>query len=373
MSWTDDVDDLVKSNLTGRNMNEVDAERSWEEITRRLDDEITPSPVRSIDEFEEGFQAPRPRRRPWLVGAFAGVAMAATLALAILPGSRDDSDAPLDIPHLESASAATVLGEAADAARSRKSLVPGPDELLYSSSETIAPFQSRKAEVIQEWIGAKGDGRTQSKTVFIDPKTGKVVGDPTRKPEVTQFSATNEPATDVNIGESWRATLTFREVRALPTEPLSLLEKLRATADRAAGRTGDYDAESHRIFGRDLFVLVIAARLLANAPLDGDQRAALFEVLTTAPDWSRSDGKARLEIDNLGRTETRDKTDGISLRTTLDLSAADASATNGTPGRWSLDTVLDPTTGDVLEFREREAGEPEPSVITFQKPSLTQK
>lgn len=373
MSWTDDLDGHVKSNLTGRSMNEVDAERSWEEINLRLEDERTLAPVLSIDEFEDGVRDSRPRRRPWLIGAFAGVAMAATLALAILPATREDPNTPLDIPHLESASAATVLGEAADAARTRSSLVPGPDQLLYSRSETISPSQSRKAEVIQEWIGANGDGHTQSKVVFIDPMTGKIVGDSSRKPDVTQFSASNDPATDVDVGESWRATLTFREVRSLPTEPLPLLANLRATADRAAGRTGDYDAESHQVFGRDLFVIVIAARLLANAPLDGDQRAALFELLTTAPEWSRSDGKARLEIENLGQTETRDEADGLSLRTTLDLSTADASATSGSAGRWSLDTVLDPTTGDVLEFREREPGAPESSVITFQKPAITDK
>lgn len=119
------------------------------------------------------------------------------------------------------------------------------------------------------------------------------------------------------------------------------------------------------LFGVDFITLISAVQLLGQAPLDGDQRAALFEVLIDAPRWFRADGAAAISIRNLGPEVTDGGRTGNRLRVAMDIEPDQTGDTGVDPGVWKLDLIVDSTAGELIGMHEYEVGEEEPEVTTI--------
>lgn len=147
---------------------------------------------------------------------------------------------------------------------------------------------------------------------------------------------------------------------------------MRAEIEEAVDRLlkaggGDYRPEDEDIYGRDFIVSIGAIQLLSQAPLDSDQREALFRLLMTAPEWVTSKGSARLTFTNEGSVEARSGRTGQKLRMILSLPAEADEGADLNPGIWTLDLVIDTDAGEVLELREFEVDDQTPEVITIDK------
>jgi hypothetical protein len=150
---------------------------------------------------------------------------------------------------------------------------------------------------------------------------------------------------------TWRAVVPGDEVVQLPAERDVLLASLRTDAERAAAehrkrldphrKLGGRDMTLPNIalYGLDLLVVHAVTRMLVDAPLNPDQRAAMLSLLADAPDWYRPGSSAEpLQIRNLGPTKDALGRDGTAVQT------------------GGADLVLDVDGGRLLEARFYEHG-----------------
>ena len=150
---------------------------------------------------------------------------------------------------------------------------------------------------------------------------------------------------------AWRAVVSSDEVVRLPVERDTLLASLRAGAERAAAehrkrpdphRTlGGRDVRllNIKLYGLDLLVVDTVTRMLVDAPLNPDQRAALLSLLADTPAWYRPGSSSEpLQIRNLGPTKDALGRDGTAVQTV------------------AADLVLDVDGGRLLEVRYYEHG-----------------
>jgi hypothetical protein len=127
--------------------------------------------------------------------------------------------------------------------------------------------------------------------------------------------------------------LSYAEVRALPADRAALEQRLRADTGSLRGFTGSTRDAIIR-----LRLLELVGHLLAGAPLDADQRAALFEVAAGIPGVAVSPGA----LDRLGRRGT-----AVRLEERLKLKTGDG------PQRSTraVSIVFDPASGALLGTR----------------------
>lgn len=292
----DDLDRTAGAVLDPAPMTAAERDAAWGDLMRRLD-------------------PPRRSRRLLLVPAAAAVA--ATAAIALVPGG---TDAPLS-----SASAATVLLAAAEEADLGR---PGPGEELFVRERRSTPLGDGRTQVVvtRTWSAADGSGRME------------VDGRP------REFSA--------DFAETWRATLGSRQLQALPEEPTALLETLRAALRRAAG-----EDPTLKLYGYDLGVVVTIIRLSADAPVTARQRAALLELLATAPEWTAPGSSVTpLATRNLGADRTADGREATRIRLELRFTPEEARELSIDPEPFALDLLLDTDAGRLVELREYEDG-----------------
>ncbi len=355
------IEDLARRSLNREEMSTTESEYTWS----RIEGEES---VRAELATADASGQPEPggsRRRFQLVGAAsATVALAATLAVALLPSGGGGDESRFDLPRLSVATAAEVLTVTAENTERGRSLMPGPGQVLYFRNREIRPY-SESDSLVEEWTAPDGSGRRR----ISDDASGSE--NPAEPPTTMRFGPGGQANGSLDIGESWRASFSINDLAELPNTAAGMLESLREAADASVEREGgDYSRREHELFGRDLYVLVSATLLLSQAPLEADQRAALYELLVSAPDWHRKDGGARLTIENRGRDKTQTGAEGLLIRTTLGLSAVQADSVSVSPGEWVLELLIDPRAGDLLEIRELEDDANQPDVTRIEKLAL---
>jgi hypothetical protein len=169
---------------------------------------------------------------------------------------------------------------------------------------------------------------------------------------------------------SWRAVVPGYHVVRLPTERNALLAALRAGVDRAVRRLQAIAGHPARdqpggvrnhypildqveLSGRDLLVVETATQLLTWAPLNPDQRATLFSLLASIPEWYEPGTSATpITIRDRGRTKDALGRPGSGVR----IAAESTREETARAGGWLVDLVLDQDTGRMLETRSYEHG-----------------
>src|SRR5690606_11467025 len=126
------------------------------------------------------------------------------------------------------------------------------------------------------------------------------------------------------VTESWRATFTLARLEAMPTAPSAALGYVRRHVAASTGLAERPRLDGHSILGEDFLVLATVSSMLMEAPLTGEQRAALLEVIADAPDWYRSDGSAVVEVTNQGKAKARSGAEGILIEASLRLNRIEA-------------------------------------------------
>ncbi len=286
----DDLDRTARALLEPAPMTVAERDAAWGDLMQRLE---TPA---------------RPRRRWRLLAVPAGAAVAATVAIALVPGG---ADAPLS-----TASAATVLLAAAGEADLG---APGPGEELFVQQRRTIPLGGGQTEVdlTRSWTAADGSIRIRG-----------------------------------SEDEGWRDTLTPAQVQALPTDPAELLEALRAAVREASGND-----RAMRVFGHDLGVVAVIYYLSTNAPVTAEQRAALLQLLATAPDWTAPGTSVTpLTTRNMGQDRSAQGDAVIRIRLELRFTAEEARELSVDPEPFALDLLIDTDAGRLVELREFEDG-----------------
>jgi hypothetical protein len=160
-----------------------------------------------------------------------------------------------------------------------------------------------------------------------------------------------------------RAVVAGDEVVRLAAERDVLVASLRAGAERAAPehrkrpdphrKLGAVTSRllSFKLYGLELLVVDTVTRMLVDAPLNPDQRAAMLSLLADAPDWYRPGSSAEpLQISTLGPSKD-----------------ALWSATGQRCRSGGADLVLDVDAGRLLEIRPYDHGrDAEPITLTLE-------
>ena len=306
----DDLDRTARAVLDPAPMTVAERDAAWRDLAARLEP---------------------PNRRRWQWLAIPVAAAAASVAIALVPGDSEVS--------LSTASAATVLRAAADGAFLGR---PGPgEELFVRERRTIPSGGGREdVDVTRTWVASDGSGRQE-------------------------LNGRARPFSD-DFAEDWRGTLSTDQMQALPEDSAVLLETLRAAVGRAAA--GD---RALRVYGRDLGVVATVVHLSTDAPVTAAQRAALLELLATAPDWTvPGTSVTPLSTRNLGPDRTADGESAVRLRFELRFTPEEARELSIDPEPFALDLLIDPDAGRLMELREYEdglAGRPIVTTIEVQR------
>jgi len=353
------IDREVRAVLRDEKRNEAKASATWDEIEAEARPILTARGDGMLD-AAPGRGRSRHHGRKRLVLAGSGVLAAVALGVALLPLSQDEGSGPVG---LDEASAAEVLGQAAESTDRLGSLVPGPGQVLYSRrvERTGSPADGGDwlRVATQEWIYPSGAAVAQVDTAGSPDKA--VRPDVASPSTATRQYFTKDGRTQYGTGpgETWRVAMRAADLRDIPVDPAGALAAVR----RAAGAMDYVGSKADRDqYGTDLLATATIVSLLAQAPLEADQRAALFEVLATAPDWFRSGDGVALSMGSLGPRRTHEGREGIGIRVKLQLPAGEPGA--GSPGIWTLDVISDLDRGQILETVETEPGS-KPTVTSY--------
>ena len=289
----------------------------------------------------------------WL--AVPGLAAAAAAALVALTSGVDEgrvSPPP--------ASAAQLLTRAADAAEGAPAPgALGPGRYLYVARTAMEPKEiTRGGETFtvfiryldEDWTARDGSGRSRHQPIpptfptREDRAAWKRAGSPSARKMIGNYLPI-VGSTDVRDqgrpGRAFPARSTFgmsyRAVRALPTDPALLEAKLRARL--RPGR--NFTPESSELMTR-MQLLERVGQLLAGTPLDAAQRAALFRVAAGIEGVKVSEDA----LDQLGRKGTAVKLEG-----TIALDGSVRPEYEGIRVHRGTVIVFDPGTGALLGTR----------------------
>jgi hypothetical protein len=235
--------------------------------------------------------APRParlrRRRRWLLVPVAAAAAAAAAIIAFTSGLDEGELAPVN-------SAAAILHRAADAAE-RSPAAGGltPGQYLYvrrtTAEQKTVTRRGRTFRVLirhrlEDWTARDGSGRSRQRPAALafptnadraawmragSPSASELAGDADLQRDDRMRPPDREHAFPFWVASN---AVSYRAVRALPTDPAQLERSLRAES-RTPGTDG---IAALRLFER-------IAGLLAGAPLEPAQRSALYRVTATLP------------------------------------------------------------------------------------------
>jgi hypothetical protein len=324
-------------------------------------------------------------RRPRLVAVGVAALAVVLAAVALLPAAREPGG---PLPAASSAEAAAVLN--ATAARSRAALpAVGPGEhLLTRTSLTVSGDRASTVDTTS-WTATDGsavvvDRERSSRPCPWAPGRECTTLDTT----TTRYRAggnvgvRSENGREIRLRPElfeWRAVVPGDEVVRLPGDRDALLASLRARAERAV-REQEKRSDPHRelggrdlrlaqveLSGLDLVVVEAVTDLLVYAPLSAGQRAAMFSLLAEAPEWYRpGSGANPIQIRDLGPTDDALGRNGTAVR--IATRPTDDEARRA--GEWTVDLVLDPDSGRLLEIRSYEHGrdaEPIPLTVEAQR------
>ncbi len=311
----EELDRIAAASVTETAPTRAERDAAWEDILRRL----------------EPAKRPAFAMRKWIAVPAVAAAMAITAAVALLPSGPSDGSAP---GLLATASAAEVLRAAADGVTLG---APGPGEQLYVRERLVRPLGDGRSDVsiTRSWSAADGSGRIERATE--GPGGGEARS--SRKTFGAGAPATGDPF------EDWRGAFTAAELETLATDRDALLAQLRGKVD-ALGEDLD-------VLGRDLGVIGITVTLLDRAPVEVQQRAALFDLLASAPEWSLPGSSVTpLSVERLRSDREGDVRIRIESRLTESEREQIASDNRG----WALDLTVDPAQGRLTELREYENG-----------------
>lgn len=355
------IDQILKENLEAGSMTAEESTAVWNRIETEL---AEASPVPAVSPVRK--RTFRDLRVQLAVAAVAAVALVTVVALA--PWSGSDGDGKLSLTKLGSASAAEVLTLTAESAADQPSLVPGPGEDLYfrllhttdpsPGIEDGAPLQTA---VIEEWIGSDGRGRRLDEVHSSSSASSE--GDVETNSDLTRFNA-NQLERSFMASDSWRALFTLDELYAMPTNPDETLAYIREAVDSSISEGGVVGPSEAEIVGYDFLVFQSVASMLMQAPLTGEQRAGLYELLADAPDWYRKSGSATVEVSNRARAETVDGREGVLIEAAMRLNERDAAIVASGESAPRFGVLLDPETGSVLETRVAFGPNQPPSIWT---------
>jgi hypothetical protein len=328
-----DLDRITRTALSPAAPTEDERRALWEAVERRLD---APRAGR--------IRAAGTIRRPRLLAASLATAAAASIAVALFHAGQ--AGGPPGRGLLDTASAAEVLRAAADHVILG---VPGAGEQLHVRLRRVVPLGAGQQEVrtTSEWVAADGSGRTKVSVTAPGRRRASVT---------TERHAAHAPRSG-DAFDSWRGLFTAEELQALPTARGPLLGALRAAVGDGIAATGDADLD---VYGRDLGVVGAVVNLLTAAPLDAERRAALLDLLATAPTWTTPGSSATpLRVRRLGGATA----DGVRLRVDTHLTAAEQKRTS-TIADWQLEITIDPRRGRITRVREYEGGPDAPPEVT---------
>lgn len=321
-----EFDRLARTLLTPAAPTPHERDATWEDVLRRL----RPAPRAAIR---------APRR---LIAIVAAAAVAATTAVAVLPSGDRPGTAP---PLLSTASAAEVLHAAAANATLG---VPRRGEQLFVQERRVIPlgYGRTKTEILRSWAARDGSGRTEVTSSSTDHP----------KPVVTSTTYRGGGPAHGDAFADWRGTFTIAALRHLPTERHALLRALRAAVGRTARAEPDIG-----VLGRDLLVIGQTIYLLDRAPISAGQRAALFDLLASAPQWTvPGTSVTPLHVERVGP----EASNGIRIRLTLNLTNAERRQIGSDQPDYAVDLTIDPEHARLTEAREYEDGLHAPPQVT---------
>jgi hypothetical protein len=368
------LETLVKETLETE-PSPAEREAAWQSIIARLSDGEASDAAPNLGLVRRHPRLPHP--------AVVGVAVGAVVlaALALLPANQTPRG-PLPTPHEpraplptgSSAEAAAVLNATASSTRSALPAI-GPGEYLFTRVSMTLRGEGAANSVTRSWSAIDGSaliverfastrpcppGRRAARCWRFDTSTTRYrassdVGE-LRTEDGREMPVRPEPFS------TWRAVVSGEQIVRLPAERDTLLASLRAGAERAAAehrkrpdphrKLGGRDMRLLRIklYGHDLLVVDTVTRMLVDAPLNPDQRAAMLSLLADAPDWYRpGSGAEQLQIRNLGPTKDALGRDGTAVQV------------------GGADLVLDVDAGRLLEIRAYEHGrDAEPVTLTVE-------
>ncbi len=351
------VDERLRQGVKRDSLSEAETEALWQRIETGLAEESRPAAVGRT-------------RRGWLPGrsVVVGAGLAATLLVAVValgPWVRSEGDdGSLNLASLGSASAAQVFDATAEVTR-KQSFFPGPSQVLYNRVVLVSgngqdePMEPEPMESgatgaswdgTETWVGANGHGVAKHDiTLWLSDREEEKAFSQTMRIN------TNRPGSGlVMFAESWWSILTMEELKAMPADPGKALDVVRRAVSARAVK--NMDSAEVKALGEDFVVLIALSNLLMQAPLTGEQRATLYEILASAPDWFRG-GSDEPKVTNEGRTETEAGDEGILITTAFELSEAEAKESGLDDRDTRFEILLDPVVGNVLETRIRVGGQ----------------
>lgn len=379
----DPIDEELRRSASRESMSLAEAEAVWDRVEKGVTDSD-----RVRDQVASRKSGPTVSHRLGLAGAVVAVAAIAIAVVSLGPWDQSgDSDGSFDLAGLGSASAAEVLGATADSARNHSSFVPGPGQVLYATEGNYFLPTAAETKVYPQLATAPpGPLPRYEKEWWIGPD-GKGV-EVQRIPDLTsmdegsiEWATVDRVGLDVSRigvdpeeGSEWPNSLTTGDLKQLPSDPQAALEFVRDAEDRAARTIGHWQKFSQKSAGKDLNVLLRTMSLLTNAPLTGEQRAALFEVIMTAPEWYRANGRSEVTIENRGPDTTVGGLEGIAIRVQMGEDPylkrmSQRYGVNLGAARY-FDLIVDPEAGRFLEMQGGMKGEPSTSWITFESLEL---
>jgi hypothetical protein len=286
--------------------------------------------------------APRPahaapaRRRPRLLAGLGGLALAgaAAVAVAIASGLGGGDVAPTP------ATAAALLREAADGAAAQPYVPLRPGQYWYTKQTGTISVSSGRADgrgpspsvyvptTSEEWTAYRGWGRTRSvmgKRILFPTPTAKrdwIAMGRRWAGEVTDMRVAPQRAPVDSLDDPGQ--LSPRALRALPTDPEKLYERIAAVALRRKRQTRA--SLTRRDEAELMWMIAVGLIAQGTAPTPPALRAAAYEVLARIP-FVESRGRAQ---DALGRP-----------------GSVVAFETRGV----RVELLIDPATGTLLEQR----------------------
>jgi hypothetical protein len=259
----------------------------------------------------------RPRRRTAIAIAAAGLAIAIAVPIA-LPGGVTGGADP--------AAAALLHRVALRAAEQPREPAPGPDQFLYTRSESTSTFLYVVGDgrtlffhqplIGASWIGLDGSGRIL--------KTAGAVTFPTEEDRATWIAAGSpDLCADVCQGRTdselfGPGELIYANYTDLPTDPEELLELIESR-ELIGGPHGDWET------------FAIIGDLLRETSLQPKERAALYQVAAELPG-----------VELVGRVVDGAGRPGVAVAYTRTNTDA--------PSRHEL--IFDPTTAELLGENE---------------------
>lgn len=355
------IDRILRETVEGGSMTGEESAAVWSRIETEMAEPETTSETNPIrDRYFRGMRAGL---------AFAAVAaIALVTVVALSPWSSSEGGGNLSLAKLSAASASEVLTLTAESAADQPSLVPGPGEDLYfrlvwttapsPGAESSSRLQTAK---IEEWLGA--DGRGLRLDEVHSSSSASSGGDIETSPDRIKFDA-NRLERSLMASDSWRALFTLDQLYAMPTEPDKALAYIRDAVNSSVTGGGAIGAPEAGIVGYDFLVYQSVASMLMQAPLTGEQRAGLYELLADTPQWFRQEGTASVEVKNQGRAESRDGREGILIEADMRLSEVEAAIIAGGERAPRFEVLLDPESGSVLETRVAFGPNQPPSIWT---------